>query len=438
MRPRPLIRASCTSLNCPPPLADHNGNTPLIEAVKNGQTEVVRLLLDKGESLQPPSVPLSTSGDSSSAALSRPGADPTNASSQGLPEQYSSDPVIVELLTSARNKMASQSAPADHTYPQDSNIDVSKPYYPPPPGPYYYPGMPMPPPMLPDGTVPFYPPPPHAAMGDMSGGIGNLPPPEIARMIPCRYYPACRYGTSCMFAHPPPPQGPYIPGPIPPPAQYPAPYDGAPAPYPPTYYPVPSPSFQTPPTGPPVNPISPTLSPTVPPNGPPHPPMAPARTGEMVSPVQPTFAGGVPPPVPYGVSGPSPYGPGGPMPLPVPPHPATVPQSPQVMYPPTSPIVPTAAPYAMPPAYMGQPYPPPPVMPNGAQGDALVSPKVPLVNPQPDYYASGHRESFSHHKRGNGRRPSFGMNRKPPCLFFPSGRCKNGFVRLEFSRDIDI
>jgi hypothetical protein len=27
------------------------------------------------------------------------------------------------------------------------------------------------------------------------------------------------------------------------------------------------------------------------------------------------------------------------------------------------------------------------------------------------------------------RRPSFG-SRKPPCLFFPSGRCKNGYEIL--------
>lgn len=30
----------------------------------------------------------------------------------------------------------------------------------------------------------------------------NLPPPEIARMIPCKYFPNCKYGEKCVFAHP--------------------------------------------------------------------------------------------------------------------------------------------------------------------------------------------------------------------------------------------
>lgn len=30
----------------------------------------------------------------------------------------------------------------------------------------------------------------------------NLPPPEVARMIPCRFFPNCRYGDQCIFAHP--------------------------------------------------------------------------------------------------------------------------------------------------------------------------------------------------------------------------------------------
>ncbi|WFC99915.1 hypothetical protein MYAM1_002661 [Malassezia yamatoensis] len=47
----------------------------------------------------------------------------------------------------------------------------------------------------------------HEPSGNMS-----LPPPEIARMIPCRFFPNCRYGDQCLFFHPtgpmmPPPQG---------------------------------------------------------------------------------------------------------------------------------------------------------------------------------------------------------------------------------------
>ncbi|KAN0060263.1 hypothetical protein ACQY0O_007592 [Thecaphora frezii] len=32
----------------------------------------------------------------------------------------------------------------------------------------------------------------------------NLPPPEVARLIPCKFFPNCRYGDKCLFAHPVP------------------------------------------------------------------------------------------------------------------------------------------------------------------------------------------------------------------------------------------
>lgn len=282
----------------------------------------------------------------------------------------------------------------------------------------------MPPPMHPDGTMPFYPPPPpHAQMPDLNGnGFGNLPPPEIARMIPCRYYPACRYGPSCMFAHPAPPQGPYLPGPLPPPAQYSSPYDPmSPAPYPPTYYPVPSPSFQQAPASAMVNPMSPTMPTSMPLAAPAQPSVVPRPGPELVSPVQAHYPpAGVPPPMAYGPPPPGPYGPPMPVPLPVPG------QSPQVMYTPTSPIAHTAPPYSVPQGYMGQPYPPPPMHSNGGPIEPIASPRSPTAGAQPDFYAPAHRESFSHHKRGTGRRPSFAGTRKPPCLFFPAGRCKNG------------
>lgn len=38
----------------------------------------------------------------------------------------------------------------------------------------------------------------------------NLPPAEVAKMIPCRNFPACKYGNSCMFLHP---AQPFYPGP---------------------------------------------------------------------------------------------------------------------------------------------------------------------------------------------------------------------------------
>jgi hypothetical protein len=41
------------------------------------------------------------------------------------------------------------------------------------------------------------------------------------------------------------------------------------------------------------------------------------------------------------------------------------------------------------------------------------------------------REGANHNRRGNNRRASFG-GRKPPCLFFPAGKCKNGLVYHSF------
>lgn len=242
-------------------------------------------------------------------------------------------------------------------------------------------------------------------------------------MIPCRYYPACRYGASCMFAHP---QSPYLQGPLPPPAQYPAPYDPInAAPYPP-YYPVPPPSFQASPNGAPMPTVSPTLA-TVPP----PPPMAHSRSSSELAPppVQPGFApAGMSPPVPYGVV-PPPFAHPGPMPMPMQPHsPMAGPHSPQqAMYPSTSPGAMMPGPSHYPVQHGMVPYPPP-SLPNGHPHDPSTSPKVSMQqHAQPDGYGPGHRESYGHHRRGSARRPSF-STRKPPCLFFPSGRCKNGYV----------
>ncbi|KAH9898152.1 hypothetical protein C8Q73DRAFT_744230 [Cubamyces lactineus] len=384
---------------------DHTGVTPLIEAIKSGHVEIVRVLLDKG-------------------------ADPTNASSQGPPESYTSDPVVHGLLSVAKGKMAQAAAQQQQQeagYPQEqptesTNMDPAAGYYPPPPGAYYYPPMPVPPPMMPDGSVPYYVPPPPMPTDQTQPGIGNLPPPEIARMIPCRYYPACRYGSSCMFAHP---QSPYMQGPLPPPAQYPAPYDPMNSgPYPPpTYYPVPPASYGASPNGAPVNPMSPTQ------------PMAHARSGsEVMSPVQGPFSPvNGQPPMPYGVVSPVSPTYGHPAPVPMPPplsplqtHPGGA-QSPQQqgMYPPISPNTQAMVPpYAMPAQYAPQG-----MIPNGEGADG-VSPKSPVQgHPQADVYGPGpvHRDAMNHHRRGGARRPSFGgRGGKPPCIFFPSGRCRNG------------
>lgn len=321
--------------------------------------------------------------------------------------------------------MISQNAPLEQSYPHDPSGDAAKTYYP-PPAPYYYP---MPPPMMPEGVAYYPPAPPPLHMSDHSG-IPNLPPPEIARMIPCRYFPACRYGTSCMFAHP---QGPYLQGPLPPPAQYPAPYDSMnPTPYP--YYPVP-PSFQSSPNGAPMPTVSPTLPTSVPSSAPPQ-PMTHSRTNsELGPPVQPGYPTGAP--IPYGIV-PPPYAHAGPVPIPMPQHsPIAAPHSPQqAMYPSASPGTMIPGPSQYPPQGMvPHPYSPQGIH-NGHPHDPTTSPKSPLHHTQPDGYGSGHRESYGsghregygHQRRGSARRPSFGISRKPPCLFFPSGRCKNGYV----------
>ncbi|TFK56569.1 hypothetical protein OE88DRAFT_34052 [Heliocybe sulcata] len=369
-------------------IKDHTGATPLIEAVKNGHTEIVRVLLDHG-------------------------ADPSNASSHGLPEQFTTEQAILDLIRDAQNKMHHHAvAPAE--YPQDHNMDPSKQYYP-PPGAYYYPGMPPVAP-LPEGAVAYYPPmPPQSAPGEHANGNGNnLPPPDIARMIPCRYYPACRYGASCMFLHP---QAPYFQGPMPPPAQYPAPYD----PYQPNYYAVVPPSFP-PPNGVPMSPTSPHGGSQ---HTPPH--MGHSRSSsEVIPPPQGQFS---PPVVPYGAVSPLspayPHPGGMPIPVSIPPLP---PLNHSVPPPPPGPQSPTAM-------YQNGPPPPAPfaVQFPPHQGTPPVpeqngGPKSPTMQPQTDGYPQPpmHREGMTHHRRQSLRKPSFGGGRKPPCLFFPAGRCRNG------------
>ncbi|KZT05834.1 uncharacterized protein LAESUDRAFT_743609 [Laetiporus sulphureus 93-53] len=384
---------------------DHDGVTPLIEAVKNGHIEVVKVLLEKG-------------------------ADPTNASSQGPTEQFTSDSAILELLDAAKTELSSSAAPAQEpVYAHDPNVDQTKGYYGPPPSAYYYPGVPIGAPMLPDGAISYYPPPAPVASEPNGNGMPNLPPPEVARMIPCRYYPACRYGSSCIFAHP---QAPYIQGPLPPPAQYPAPYDSIAPPYPPhTYYGVPQPPYPTSPNG--------VMSPPAGGQPLPQPPMTHTRSGsEVVSPIQAPFSpNGAPPPVPYGVMSPvSPtYAHPGqvPVPISVPPlsplqH-AGGPQSPQQsMYSPMSPVAQGLMQSYPAPLDPMAPYPLG-MVPNGSISETIGSPKSPQEHLLMDGYGPRpmNRDIMTHHRRGSGRRPSFGgSGRKPPCLFFPAGKCRNG------------
>ncbi|KAG6911593.1 hypothetical protein DXG01_011896 [Tephrocybe rancida] len=342
---------------------DHFGVTPLIEAVRNAHIDVVRALLDKG-------------------------ADPSNASSQGLPESYTSDPSIIELL---RYRASSR-------FPQDASEDPSKQQYgtPPPAGYPYYPPAPA------EGGA-YFPTPPNGTENTNPGGVGHLPPPDIARFIPCRYFPACRYGASCMFAHPQQ----YFPGSLPPPATYVAPYEPMNVQhYPPNYFPPPP--FQ--PNG--VHPMTP----------PPHPAHGPSPS-EVGMPVQPPFSPNGLPPAPYGPMSPNAYPHSGQTPVPMmmsslsPPHHQAAPPAPMYNNAPSSA-----------PAYVphdgSAPYPVPIAgKPQEFIGD--VKPLNPLETPGPNNHHPIRDGSV--HRRGGGRRPSFNSSgRRPPCLFFPSGRCKNG------------
>ncbi|KAF9270014.1 hypothetical protein L218DRAFT_6730 [Marasmius fiardii PR-910] len=359
---------------------DINGKA-MVEAVKNGHVDVVRVLLEKG-------------------------ADP------GLALELTQDPPMLELLNQSRSYQAQSQ---------------EKSFYPPAPPPgapagfsYYQPHP------LPEGAV-FYPPPPHDPHQTPSsaGGPGNLPPPEIARLIPCRYFPACRYGSSCIFAHP---QGPYFQGPLPPPAQYPTPYDPMSAQnYSPNYYPMSPPSFQPPPppaNGVPINTLPSSPPPPVP-QGPPSSEVAPPPFTPNGAPVQ----------LPYQpMVGPSPY----------PPHPGqpgNMPMAPPPVQPVYHPSPPQTQPQSLPTMYNGTP--------NGVPGPFVMQPNVvspysgpvpvpypdanatsiksPPLNPQPDNFPpSGPPRDNLMNRRGGVRRGSFGHRSRPPCLFFPAGKCKNG------------
>ncbi|KAH8835845.1 hypothetical protein DL96DRAFT_92779 [Flagelloscypha sp. PMI_526] len=343
---------------------DEAGNTPLIQAVKNDHVEIVKALLEKG-------------------------ANPTNGSSEGVPAQLTTNPAILELFNFPQSTPAVplNEAPNDaaNGYAQP-NGDAKAVYYaPPPPGayPYFHAGQPGP-----DGASFYapYPIPPPQPNGDVppSGGPGNLPPPDIARFIPCRYYPACRYGASCMFLHP---QGPYMPGPVPPPPgtyQF-DPNMPIPQPFPPNMYaPLPPPNTHVP------------LA-----DGQPQPHfLPPPNTTQPVqynptSPVSPSAYPTLSMPVPGGMP-PQPHMNGGPQ---------------------ASPTVP----FAYPPR-QDAPYPLAAVNSVPAPGTyPVLDGQKPLVNGEVSELRQG--PPHGHVRRASARRPSFG---KPPCMFFPMGKCKNG------------
>lgn len=124
------------------------------------------------------------------------GADLSNPSSEEGLEQLTTDATILELLNLAKEKRAQSEQNTaipyhPENYQQEYTNDPSKSYYAQPQGSYmYYPSIHPGAAMLPDGSpAPYYTTPPFPPSGqppsDGNGG-SNLPPPEIARLIPCR------------------------------------------------------------------------------------------------------------------------------------------------------------------------------------------------------------------------------------------------------------
>ncbi|KZT55017.1 hypothetical protein CALCODRAFT_485065 [Calocera cornea HHB12733] len=411
-------------------IKDHTGATPLIQSIRNGHVEVVRVLLDHG-------------------------ADPNNNSAQGRPDSYSEDGTILELLASARAKLenpAPQAAPAQSvptnyiTYgEQVSYAAYPQAYYPEgmvpaPYAPYQYmyrPDMMAPPPPPEQQQQPQLQQPSQSPVQRSENGSAGLPPPEIAKTIPCRFYPACRYGSQCLFAHPD-----TVPAAQPAPAQAPGPAYGYPMP--PVAYSYASPPYD--PSGMSYGPYYMTAGgmPGYPPMGPmASPPFPPApggphqRSGSDVhSPLSASFSPvvnpvmngmwqvGMPPPI-------SPYA-----------HPAmgqAVPMSPVE----ANHSLAGASPHPMAPPSPTNFYSPAndvtiPTAP-AAHRRSFSTPRALDYNGQPEM-PDGMPPTENHitttYFRGStrgrgGRRTSYlpGQRQPPsnvPCLFFPTGKCKNG------------
>ena len=226
----------------------------------------------------------------------------------------------------------------------------------------------------------------------------------------------CKYGPACIFAHP---QSPYFNGP-PPPAHYSSPYESHPQqpPFPPAgYYHVPPHSFQPPPSNQGA------------PNGTPVSASHPASSS-LPSPLAPPFTPSGPPPplqnVPYGV----------------PSYPSGLPHS----APPTQhhiPISPTAS-FHQPAVMNGQAFPP--LSPTHHRREsgapypphAQAHPAIPVngfddsehiknAQSSPEESVIPQGRDGGYRARGSFRRPSFNKS-KQPCLFFPAGKCRNGYV----------
>ena len=351
--PKEYTGSELCALTFPPDVA--SGCTPIVLAIQNGHADVVRELLSAGAIVPPPAVTM--------------------------------DPTMLQVL------------------------GYSQPMYgvPPPfqmgPPQFFQPGM-----FPPNGGHP------RGSPNGGSNGAANLPPAEVAKTIPCRNFPNCKYGNSCMFFHPPGPGFypggpgfapnfvPYPPGAAPffPGAQEFVPSGGAPAAE--GSQPPAGEANAAPAEGSAAAPASETTQ---------H-DSIPAPSNHVGSALSPAFVpGAMPSDAPNGA--PYPYANGGPM-------------SPSMM-----------------------PIPPPP-MPSDPSFYANSQPQFQGYHPN-GYNAHGRRQSFGQFANGggkpfHGKKPSFSGGPKPwgpggrmggsshlgqwkdgnppPCAFFREGKCRNG------------
>lgn len=224
---------------------------------------------------------------------------------------------------------------------------------------------------------------------------------------------------------------------MPPPAQYPAPYDSMAQPPYGGYYSIPQTPFGPGGVQPMPNAMpSPAPGPQQSPSTVPH---HVRNASEVVSPAQAPFSPSAPPPpMPFTMPVPAAYpqpgqGPLPPIPVGMPPlpppvhHGAVPPHQPNGnIYSPTSPVVQSAGPHRREHSLAS--------LPNGN------GPHTAGVDGRHDNFMNGRgpRNGLGHARRESMRRgPQVnGMNgnRRPPCAFFPSGRCRNGYVNSSFSK----
>ncbi|KAE8198019.1 hypothetical protein A4X06_0g3473 [Tilletia controversa] len=155
---------------------DEAGWTALMHAAKLGNGELVQELLARG-------------------------ADPREAAAQDLANEH---PHVAAMVVNAANAGAQgfQYMPAGN-FPGYANVNPTQGagqygYAPQGASEFYYP---PPQPMVSSMGMPEQSDPPVEDNKPIEVNPANLPPPDVARNIPCRYFPNCKYGAKCIFAH---------------------------------------------------------------------------------------------------------------------------------------------------------------------------------------------------------------------------------------------